>query len=74
VVAGSGEALEGTGPIPSARLRYRDLSPDGIKEKVRHVVGAMESRMGAFGFGWKDTTASQVYTVRVSITSSPMIW
>jgi len=23
----------------------------------------MESRLGAFGFGWKDTTAVQAYTV-----------
>jgi hypothetical protein len=44
-------------------VRYRDLSPDGLKEKVRFVVGAMESRMAEFGFGWKDATATQVYTV-----------
>ena len=44
-------------------VRYRDLSPDGIAEKVRYVVGVMEKRMGEFGFGWKDATAAQTYTV-----------
>ena len=64
VIAGSGEAKEGGATYAERTVRYRDLSPDGIKDKVRHVVGAMESRMGAFGFGWKDATAAQVYTVR----------
>ena len=27
-------------------VRYRDLSPDGLKEKVRYVVGAMEQPHG----------------------------
>ena len=57
VIAGSGEALEGAGPYSERTVRYRDLSPDGIRDKVRHVVGAMESRMAAFGFGWQDATA-----------------
>jgi hypothetical protein len=64
VIAGSGEAKEGGATYAERTVRYRDLSPDGIKDKVRHVVGAMESRMGAFGHGWKDATASQVYTIR----------
>ena len=44
-------------------MRYRDLSPDGLREKVRFTVGSMESRLGAFGFGWKDTSAVQAYSV-----------
>ncbi len=44
-------------------MRYRDVSPEGLKEKVRFTVGQMESRLGEFGFGWKDTTAAQAYTV-----------
>lgn len=64
VIAGSGEALEGSGPYSERTVRYRDLSADGMRDKVRHVVGAMESRMGAFGFGWKDATAAQVYSIR----------
>jgi len=34
-----------------------------LKAKVRFTVGAMEERLGAFGFGWNDTTAVQAYTV-----------
>ena len=51
------------GSYPERIVRYRDLSPDGLKEKVGFTVGEMESRLAAFGFGWKDTTAVQAYTV-----------
>ncbi len=63
VISGSGEAREGGATYAERTVRYRDLSPDGMREKVRHVVGAMESRMGEFGFGWNDTTAAQTYSV-----------
>jgi len=39
------------------------LSPEGFAEKVRFTVGEMEARLRRFGFGWKDTTAAQIYTV-----------
>ncbi len=63
VIAGGAELREGSGSYPERIVRYRDLSPDGLKEKVRFTVGSMESRLAAFGFGWKDTTAVQAYTV-----------
>jgi hypothetical protein len=63
VIAGGAESREGSGSYPERTVRYRDLSPDGLKEKVRFTVGSMESRLGAFAFGWKDTTAVQAYTV-----------
>ncbi len=63
VIAGGAEARGGSGSYPERIVRYRDLSPDGLKAKVRFTVGAMEERLGAFGFGWKDTTAVQAYTV-----------
>jgi hypothetical protein len=63
VIAGGAEARGGAGSYPERIVRYRDLSPDGLKEKVRFTVGEMESRLGAFGFTWKDTTAAQAYTV-----------
>ena len=63
VIAGGAEARGGSGSYPERIVRYRDLSPDGLREKVRFTVGAMEERLGAFGFGWKDTTAVQAYTV-----------
>jgi hypothetical protein len=63
VIAGSAEAREGSGSYPERTVRYRDLSPEGLREKVRFTVGSMESRLGAFGLSWKDTTAVQAYTV-----------
>lgn len=45
-------------------MRYRDLSPEGLREKVRFTMRSqMENRMAAFGFGWKDTTGVQAYSV-----------
>jgi hypothetical protein len=64
VIAGGAEARGGSGSYPERIVRYRDLSSDGLKEKVRFTVGEMENRLGVFGFGWKDTTAVQAYTVR----------
>ncbi|HLZ05818.1 MAG TPA: hypothetical protein VKR55_27160 [Bradyrhizobium sp.] len=64
VIAGSGEAREGAGSYAERTVRYRDLSPEGMKEKVQYVVGAMERRMSAFALGWKDVTAAHVYTTR----------
>ena len=63
VIAGGAEARGGSGSYPERIVRYRDLSAEGLREKVRFTVGAMEERLGAFGFGWKDTTAVQAYTV-----------
>jgi hypothetical protein len=63
VIAGSAEARGGSGSYPERIVRYRDLSPDGLKEKVRFTVDAMESRLAELEFNWKDTTAVQAYTV-----------
>jgi hypothetical protein len=63
VIAGGAEARGGSGSYPDRIVRYRDLSAEGLKEKVRFTVGEMQSRLAAFGFGWKDTTAVQAYTV-----------
>jgi hypothetical protein len=63
VIAGGAELRGGSGSYPERIVRYRDLSPEGLKEKVRFTVSEMESRLGAFGFGWKVTTAVQAYTV-----------
>jgi hypothetical protein len=64
VIAGGAELRGGSGSYPERIVRYRDLSPDGLKDKVRFTVGAMEERLAAFGFGWKDTTDVQAYTIR----------
>jgi len=63
VVAGSGEALEGKANYRDHTVRLGETSPDAIREKARYVLGEMERRLGALGFGWGDATATQVYTV-----------
>jgi hypothetical protein len=63
VIAGGAEARGGTGSYPERIVRYRDMSPEAWKEKVRFTVGLMEDRLAEFGFGWRDTTAAQAYTV-----------
>lgn len=63
VISGSGEAREG-GPSYQGRIvRPGETSADALREKAAHVHGEMERRMAALGFGWKDVTATQVYTV-----------
>lgn len=63
VIAGSGESQEGPGSYKDKTVRYQDVSPDGLREKAKHVLRVMESRMSEFGHAWRDTTAVQVYTV-----------
>jgi hypothetical protein len=63
VIAGGAEARGGGGSYPERIVRYRDLSPEGLQEKVRFTADQMAGRLGEFGFGWKDTTATQAYTV-----------
>src|SRR5258708_1801816 len=45
VIAGGAELRGGSGSYPERIVRYRDLSPDGLKEKVGFTVGEMESRL-----------------------------
>lgn len=63
VVAGSGEAQEGFASYRERIIRLDDVSPEGLREKARWVLGEMERRLGAMGFSWADTTATQLYTV-----------
>jgi hypothetical protein len=63
VIAGSGEAPEGQGSYQERCVRRGDVSPEGLREKAHFVLGEMERRLGAFGARWRDTTATQVYTV-----------
>ena len=53
--------LEG-GPSYGGRIIQRgEQSPEALREKAHFVLGAMEQRMTALGFGWTDVTATQVY-------------
>jgi hypothetical protein len=63
VISGSGEAREGGATYKERTVRHGETSADAMREKARHVHGEMERRLTALGFGWKDVTATQVYTV-----------
>jgi hypothetical protein len=64
VIAGGAEAREGGASYQERTIRRGETSPDAMREKAIYVLGEMERRLAAFGLGWADTTATQVYTVR----------
>ena len=64
VLAGGGDARE-AGPSYRDRIvRLNDTSPEGLREKMRFVIGEMERRMKLLGFAWKDAVTTQAYTVQ----------
>ncbi|MGQ0655100.1 MAG: 2-amino-5-chloromuconate deaminase CnbZ [Betaproteobacteria bacterium] len=63
IVAGGGEAQEGRASYKETIVRPGDTSLEGMREKVRYVMGEMERRLAALGFGWKDAISTQAYTV-----------
>ena len=63
VIAGSGEAHEGSKTYAERTIRLGDHSDTGIREKARWVLGEMERRMAALGFTWGDATATHLYTI-----------
>jgi hypothetical protein len=64
VIAGGAEAREGGASYRERTIRAGETTPDAMREKAHYVLGEMERRMGDLGFGWADTTATQVYTVQ----------
>ncbi|CAN7647618.1 MULTISPECIES: 2-amino-5-chloromuconate deaminase CnbZ [unclassified Variovorax] len=63
VVSGGGEARDGQGSYREGMVRLGDTSREGLREKLRYVMGEMERRSAALGFGWADASAVQAYTV-----------
>src|SRR5262245_6139992 len=63
VIAGSAEAREGGASYRARTVRHGETTPEAMREKARYVVGELERRLAAFGVGWADATATQVYTV-----------
>jgi hypothetical protein len=63
VVAGSGEAREGSGGYDERIVRRGDTSVAGLRDKTQCVLAAMETRLKGLGVGWGEITATQLYTV-----------
>ncbi len=63
VVSGSAEVPEGHFHYRDHIVRRGDLSEEGLRTKACFVLDEMERRARKLGFGWKDATAVQVYTI-----------
>jgi len=64
ITSGSGDTRAGGNTYSDRIVRYQDTSPEGLREKVIHVVDEMERRLGLLGFSWKDAVSTQAYTVQ----------
>lgn len=64
IIAGGGEMRGGAGSLPERIVRYGEVSPEAMRDKVRYVVAEMEGRLAALGFSWKDAVSTQAYTVQ----------
>lgn len=62
VVAGAGELPEGS-LDPHDVVKLGDVSPAGLREKIRFVMGLMSGRLKGLGVSWDQVTTSEVYTV-----------
>jgi hypothetical protein len=63
IVAGAGEMgdrARGSEGI----VRHGDTSVDGMREKARHVMSTMQTRLKALGGEWNRVTAIEVYTAQ----------
>jgi hypothetical protein len=63
VIAGSGEARNEDGPYEKKTVRFGETTPDAMREKAHFVVAALGRRLAELGFGWRDVTATGMYTV-----------
>ena len=64
VISGSAEARAIEASYRERIIRYGETTPDAMREKAHFVLEEITRRLALFGVGWRDTTASQVYTIR----------
>lgn len=63
VIAGGGEAPELKPNYRDHIVRRGERSPDALREKIRFVMGVMESRLAALGLTWGHAAATQAYSI-----------
>lgn len=63
VISGGGEARDGQGSYREGMVALGDVSPEGLRAKLRYVVDEMQRRVTALGHGWHDASSVQAYTV-----------
>jgi len=64
VISGSAEARAIEASYRERIIRYGEHGADAMREKAHFVLEEITRRLTLFGVGWRDTTASQVYTIR----------
>ncbi len=63
VISGSAEARGGEASYRERIVRFGETSADAMHEKARHVMDEITLRLGLFGVGWREATATQIYTI-----------
>jgi hypothetical protein len=64
VISGSAEARAIEASYRERIIRFGETSPDALREKADFVLEEITRRLTLFGVGWRDTTATQLYTIR----------
>ena len=62
IIAGAGELKKGN-LSPDDILRAGETSMDAVREKVRLVIGIMQSRLSGLQVKWSEVTTVDIYTV-----------
>lgn len=64
MLSGGGDVRAGTELYKDRIVRFGDISPEALREKVVFVIEEMERRLKLLGFGWADAVSTQAYTVQ----------
>ncbi|MEZ5661278.1 MAG: hypothetical protein R3E83_23040 [Burkholderiaceae bacterium] len=62
MISGGGDARAGSAPYAERIVALHDTSPEGLREKVRFVVGSMKQRLSALGCDWSQAEQTRAYT------------
>ena len=63
IIAGGAECPEGKPNYRDYIVARGDVSPEGLRKKVRFVVAEMQRRMAPLGASWSGASAAHAYTV-----------
>jgi len=64
VISGAAEARAGDAGYRERIVRFGEASDEAMCEKAHFVMDQITARLALLGAGWRDATATQVYTVR----------
>jgi hypothetical protein len=64
VISGRAEAREGDASYRERIVRFGEAGDDAMRENARYVMDEVAARLALLGVGWREVTATQVYTIR----------